>query len=110
MKLFPILITALIFAAGCSSTRITHIMTGTARGAVDSDNVKVYSSMPNGAQSIALISVTDPKHHDQDGMDSALHRLKDEAASMGANGVVITTQFSTENTGAVLSGNAVFVP
>jgi uncharacterized protein YbjQ (UPF0145 family) len=63
-----------------------------------------------GAESIALINVNDPEHHGQDAMDSALKNLKNEAASMGSNGVVVTSQFSTKNVGAVISGTAIFVP
>ena len=110
MKLFSILIAALIFSAGCSTMTSTHIMTGTPRSSVDSDAVRVFASMPTGAESIALINVNDPERHGQDAMDSALRKLKNEAASMGANGVVITSQFSMKNTGAVISGIAVFVP
>ncbi|WP_043321006.1 hypothetical protein [Microbulbifer sp. HZ11] len=102
--------TALLFAlflSGCIIADSSHVLVGQARPAIDISQVKVYSNPPKQFEEIALIESTAAHdfQSDQALVDEAIRRLKMEAASLGANGVLIATVGSESG-----SSNTVYVP
>ena len=76
---------------------VSHIVVGNKREATSPENVKVYLDYPESYEKIALVdagsnfSFKDPVilFAWQSKMNKALERLKVEAASLGANGILI---------------------
>jgi len=74
--------------AGCASS--SRVMLGAARPPVDAAQVQVYATAPAGSTEIAQIETTSAVGFGTQGQtDAALARLKEEAAKLGANGVVV---------------------
>lgn len=74
--------------AGCASS--SKVMLGSARPPVDPAVVQVYSTTPPGAVEIAQVEATSAVGFGTQGQtDAALLRLKEEAAKLGANGIVL---------------------
>jgi uncharacterized protein YbjQ (UPF0145 family) len=75
--------------AGCSSGSIT--VTGTPRAPIAIEEVHVYAEPPAESEVIALLeSSSHFAWTDQGRQDKAVAELKEKAASVGANGIVIT--------------------
>jgi hypothetical protein len=82
-----------LFFAGCAATT-THVMTGEARPPTDPASVRLYFSPPAHYKEIATITA-DSKgqlHVTAQGrVDGALKQLKEEAAKLGANGILLSS-------------------
>ena len=96
------LLIVLIINQGCYP--VSHIIIGDKKTPVNINEVKIYSDFPINYEKIAIIETSsDFAFKDmsieftyQQKTDKALERLKAEAASLGANGVVIQ-DLSTKN-------------
>ena len=89
---FAVFVLSVFLLAACATT--SHVITGTARTPIDPSQVKVYSTTPPNYEEIAVIDATSRlsgSFGDQKKMDTVIERLKKEAASLGANGVVLQT-------------------
>ena len=81
----------MLLLAGCagSSTRLL----APARPGIDPATVRIYRTPPQHYQEIAVLDATSGAkffHGSLEGEAEALQRLKEEAAKVGANGVLIT--------------------
>ena len=97
-RLCVFLIIAFLLVA-CANT--SHVITGKARTPIDPAQVKVYSTPPPNYEEIAVIDATSRSSGsfgDQKKMDAVIARLKKEAASLGANGLLL------QNTGSEYGG------
>jgi len=95
----PIIVTA------CASS---HVIVGTARPAIQPDQVKVYLEPPAKYETVALLEASDMGANGfsaQSRTNKIMKRLKKEAANLGANGIVLQG-FDTHYTGSVGSGFA----
>jgi hypothetical protein len=85
--------TALVLMlAGCSTS--SHVMLGTARPPISPDSVRIYTVPPENYEQIASLNATSQATMaitSQQNMDAAMARLKNEAAKLGANGVLLQT-------------------
>lgn len=111
------LFVALIFVlTGCASG--SHILIGNVRQPIPVSEVKVYLDEPEKYEVIALVrgeSVSGWTQ--QQDTNNALNTMKEEAAKLGANGVILTNV--SEGTGSLigssmsnkadLSGKAIYV-
>jgi hypothetical protein len=88
---------------GCSTS--SHIITGTARPAINPAVVKLYTSAPRNSEEVAVLTVESSGWTTQGEKDRAVAALKKQAAALGANGVLITTM-GTESSGAIGNLNA----
>ena len=82
---------AMVFLLGACATT-SHVITGTPRTPIEPSQVKVYSNAPPNYEEIAVIDATSRSSFsfgDQKKMDAVIERLKKEAASLGANGVLL---------------------
>jgi hypothetical protein len=92
----------LISLAGCAGA--SRVMIGQARPPIDPAQVRIYSSVPPGSQEIAQIEASSAIGFGTQGQtDSAVARLKAEAASLGANGVVLIGMGSSGGSGGGVS-------
>lgn len=95
-----------VFAlAGCATT--SHVITGKPREPIDASQVTLYSSAPPKYEEIAVIEASSRSSFafgDQKKMDAVIERLKKEAASLGANGVLLQHTGSAGGGGGVGAG------
>lgn len=83
----------LLGLTACSSKPST-VMVGEARPAISVDSVKLYLKEPSQYDTIALVSVSSDgswSFGDQAQMDAVVQRLKEQAAKLGANGILLQT-------------------
>ena len=108
-RLAFVLLSVLLLTA-CAGGSV--IVTGVPRPEIDSSQVKIYLAPPPHYTVIGIIDA-----HSRLGiyggsqahMNSAIEALKEQAASVGANGVLLTRQGGQYNY-ATLTGEAIYVP
>ena len=96
-------LTAHVLLAGCAAS--SHVLVGTARPPISPDQVKIYLHPPAKYEEIAIIDASSrgsPAFTDQQKMNKAIARLKDEAAKLGANGILL--EGAGDQSGAVGTG------
>lgn len=111
MKRFTTLIAVVLattFITGCAITNETSLLVGQARPATTPDKVKLYTKPPAKYEEIAMVSA-DAAHDfmtKQALMEKSVALIKEQAAKVGANGVLI------ENLGDFYTGSSgvMFVP
>ena len=101
---------------GCAAE--SHVLVGTQRPAISPDQVRVYLHPPVRYEEVAIIDASSrgsPAFTDQQKMNKVIDRLKDEAASLGANGILLEgvgdQQAGTVGTGfgsATATGNTAY--
>ena len=99
-----------LIVAGCSST--SHVIVGAPRSPRRPDQVKIYLTAPHHFEEIALLNSSSKNSWavtDQGKTDTAMQRLKEEAAKLGANGVLLRDmgdrEAATVSTGTVLGSS-----
>lgn len=96
----------LIFFSGCTIMDGSAIVTGSKRLPLTSSEVKVYRTSPTeNFEEIAIVSAS-AGHDFQNSstlLNAAIERLKEEAAKVGANGVVLTDIKERDNPTTVTS-------
>ncbi len=77
--------------AGCAA-QTAALITGIQRPAIRADEVRIFTKAPDSFEEIAVIEAVAGKgtRDAQGQMDSAVEGLKAKAASLGANGVILT--------------------
>lgn len=103
------LVFSVAFLTACQTGSIT--MTGAARPAINPDDVKIYAEAPAEYEVIALLeSAPGSGWTQQSKHDDALNDLKVKAASLGANGILLTgvedVGSTTNGAGAPVGSNA----
>jgi len=96
---------AILALAGCATT--SHVITGKPRAPIDPLQVTLYSVAPPKYEEIAVIEASSRSSFavgDQHKMDAVIERLKKEAASLGANGVLLQRTGSDGGGGSVGAG------
>lgn len=91
------LIPLLLLLAGCATG--SSILVGEVREAIDPTQVKLYLEAPESFEVIGIVNASsDSGWTEQDSVNYAVEELKNQAAKLGANGVLIEstgTQTST---------------
>jgi len=78
-----------LMLAGCSST--TYVLVGHTRPPISVNEVNIYARPPAAFEEIAVLDANSKNSFtftDQDRMDLAISRLKEIAATLGANGIL----------------------
>jgi hypothetical protein len=85
---------------------VTAVVTGERRAAISPEQVQLYSEAPKAPyQVIALVNASSGNGwSDQQSVDYAVEELKNQAAAVGANGVILG-QPDSQTGGFVMSGN-----
>ena len=76
--------------AGCSTS--SHVLVGTPRPPISPESVRVYVQLPPKYEQIATVQASSQGSlalTSQQNMDKAIQRLKEQAAKLGANGIVL---------------------
>ena len=79
---------AVLLLAGCSTS---HILTGTPRAPIDPAQVRVYYGAPGVPyEEVALLETSSGAftYGEQNKTDAVMRKLREEAASLGANGIL----------------------
>lgn len=93
---------ALVAACAPSS----HVLIGTQRAPISPAEVKIYSHAPPQYEEVAILNASSKSVFTPGGqaaMDKVVLRLKEQAAKLGANGVILE-EFSDRETGSVGTG------
>ena len=116
----------MIAVAGCADS--SHILIGTARAPISPALVQVYTAAPTSSVAIALLTVDAIGWTTQGETDTAIRALKNQAAALGANGVLLATVgtaangtvgnvnpttgtlWTAQSTSTVARATAIFVP
>lgn len=99
------LLAVVVSVVGCASS---HVLVGTERPPITVEQVKVYLEPPAKYETVALLEASDLGANGfsaQSRMNKVMKRLKAEAASVGANGIILQG-FDARYTGSVNSGFA----
>ena len=77
---------------GCTIVDGTSIVTGIKRSPISVDDVRIYRIAPESYEEIAIVSASAGHDFKNNSalIDSAIQRLKEEAAKVGANGVLLS--------------------
>jgi hypothetical protein len=100
-----------ILASGCATG--SAVVTGLKRPPISPDSVRLYSSPPQHPyEEIAIISANSYwswAWNEQAKMDTATRELREKAAKLGANGIILKSLGSEAITGAGMSfGNGLY--
>jgi hypothetical protein len=108
------IVVAVLMLSGCAAS--SHVLVGMARAPISPDAVKIYLQPPARYDEIATIDASSrgtPVFTDQRKMDRVIARLKNEAAKLGANGILLEGTSDREvggiglGTGSVSGNSAV---
>lgn len=105
MKRTVIALTLTILLAGCAAS---SVMIGKARPSIPVEQVKIYLHAPSRYEEIAVLDSTSKGSFaftQSQKTDKAIERLKEEAASLGANGILFGGS-GDESAGSVSAGHA----
>lgn len=95
MKTFQILLLALVLA-GCASD--SPIVNEQVKPAIeDYKTVIILTEMPEGAEEIATVKASSMDFSQQQNVDAAVENLRQQAAKVGANAVVIVSTSTKHN-------------
>ncbi|MGA8705974.1 MAG: hypothetical protein WB646_03190 [Steroidobacteraceae bacterium] len=103
MRLILVLLWTAIFA-GCSAS--SHVLIGTQRPPIDPAQVRLYTHPPDHYEEVAIVQSSSKNSFspgDQAKIDKVIQRLKEQAAQLGANGVLIEG-LGEQSAGSVGSG------
>ncbi|PBJ81528.1 hypothetical protein CMZ84_15150 [Lysobacteraceae bacterium NML93-0399] len=95
---------AALALAACASS---HVLTGTPRAPIDPAQVRIYHGPPPGQyEEIAILNTSSGAftYGEQNKVDSVLQKLRREAASLGANGVLFQGTADGYRSGGVSVG------
>ena len=91
MRFFTLSLVIVFLCAGCAS--VSHTIVGRVRPPINPGDVEVFRSPPRHYEEIALLdasSVGGFGHPSRAGIDEAIYYMREEAAKLGANGVLLT--------------------
>ncbi len=80
-----------VVCAGCANFHSSHVMIGSAATPIAPEQVQIYLRPPAGYEELAMVSANSRGSFSwslQGATDLALQRLKQEAAKLGANGLL----------------------
>ncbi len=82
----------ILILVGCTIVDGGSIVTGIKRGPISVDEVRIYRVAPETYEEIAIVSASAGHDFKSNSalIDSAIQRLKEEAAKVGANGVLLS--------------------
>lgn len=97
----------MLFFALAACAPSSHVVVGTVRPAIPPSEVKIYLQPPPAFEEIAVLNASADSMFGSGGqatVDKVMERLKDEAAKLGANGVILEGM-SDQQTGSLGGGS-----
>lgn len=91
IKLIVATVLASLLLVGCTLTRGSYVLVGTAHPPTTAAQVRLYTTLPPMYEKIAFVSADSRNDFasEQNLSDHAIERLKEEAAKVGANGLLL---------------------
>jgi hypothetical protein len=105
VRLFKLLTALAIGLAACAPS--SHILVGAARPPISPSDVKLYLQPPPSFQEVAILNASANSMFGTGGqgsVDKVIQRLKEEAAKLGANGIILEGM-SDRETGSLGGGS-----
>ena len=104
-RLAPLLgILIVLILGGCASG--SAIVTGTARAPITPEQVTIYLEPPAEFEVVGLVNASsDAGWTEQGSVDYAIQELKEQAAKLGANGVLLVSTGERTTTTFIASGS-----
>ena len=102
-----ILLTGILAVALEACAPSSHIVVGTVRPAIPPSEVKIYLQPPPAFEEVAVLNASADSMFGSGGqatVDKVIERLKEEAAKLGANGVILEGM-SDQQTGSLGGGS-----
>jgi len=90
-KIVAALVVTTTVISGCTLTRGSHLLIGSMRAPTNPADVRIYTELPAKYEKIAMVSADSRNDFasQQNLSDHAIERLKEEAAKVGANGILL---------------------
>lgn len=113
MKTIQRITTLLLFASallvsGCVSG--SQVLTGVSRPPIAASAVKVYDTAPEGSEAIGFVTANSTASLSWDKAKvQCIEKLREKAAAMGANGIIITNVDDSVWEGQKMSAKAIYV-
>lgn len=104
MKLVAAFLAVLVLS-GCASS---HVLVGQARAPISAEEVRLYVEPPPRYETVALLEASNRgavNFTDQQRTNTVIARMKEEAAALGANGILLQGM-GNQYAGSIGSGNA----
>lgn len=99
-----LLILVALAIGGCASG--SAIVTGTVRAPISADQVTLYLEPPEEFETVGLVNASsDSGWTEQGSVDYAIQELKQQAAKLGANGVLLDSSGERTTTTYITSGS-----
>jgi hypothetical protein len=94
----------------CSCVTGSQVVTGIAHPPVSPSAVKIYDAAPDGAEGVGLVSANSTASFSwETAKMQCLEKMREEAAAMGANGLVITDTEASLSAGQRVQARAIYV-
>ena len=106
MKIRPLFLIAAALACVAACVPSSHVLVGKVREPIAPADVKIYSHAPPRFEEVAVLSASSKSVFAPGGqraIDKVVERLKEQAAKLGANGIVLE-DFSDRETGSLGTG------
>ncbi len=104
MKSICLILLSISILSSCASG--SHILTGEKRTPVDPSIVKLYVDPPKQYEVIGIVHASSDSGMTQQGdMDYAVAELKNQAAKLGANGIILSGRGETSSSSVGTYGN-----
>lgn len=114
MRSLLLIIFCLIALTGCNITSGSKIVVGATGPAISASQVKVYLRPPTKYEEVAILSANSKNAfaNEQSLTDSAIEKMKEQAAGMGANGILLqgSGMQNVGTTGTIIGSTFVVVP
>ena len=108
-RLAPLLVILVLLTLGACASG-SAIVTGAVRAPIKPEQVSIYLEPPAEFETIGLVNASSSSGWTEQGsVDYAIQELKEQAAKLGANGVLLVASGDRTTTTYVLSGT-VLVP
>jgi hypothetical protein len=91
IKVLAVALLVALLVTGCTLTRGSYVLIGTAHPPTTASQVTLYTTLPPMYEKIAFVSADSRNDFasEQNLSDHAIERLKEEAAKVGANGLLL---------------------
>lgn len=99
-----LVLVVLLVLSGCATS--SSVVTGEQRAPIEPDEVTVYQTPPDAYEEVAILEANSKRSMeftDQGKINAAIARLKEQAAKLGANGILLT-DISDEAGGGISFG------
>jgi hypothetical protein len=92
LRPIPVTVVTVVLASILTACASSHVLIGTQRPPISPDQVRVYIHPPARYEEVAIVDASSKESFafsDQQKMNKVIYRMKEEAAGLGANGLLL---------------------